>query len=357
MDTLRRTLVFLMLVLAIGSTALSAPQGKRPPMPVETAPLRLGPKTIELRAVGSIKANEAVTIRPELAGRIQGIHFEEGEKVKQGARLITLDSDEYRARLDQSTADARLAKLNFNRARDIYQKKLASKQDYDEAQAKLKAAEASQELDRVRLKKTTLRAPFSGTLGLRSVSPGDYVEAGDDIVTLVNADPVKVEFQLPGRYATGVQPGQEVKITVDAFPGEVFVGAVYAMAARLATGTRTLLIKAKIPNPDDRLRPGMFARVKTVLDRQDETLWLPEHALVPRGTRHYVFQVEGGVAHLVEIRIGQRLEGEIEVVSGLTPGSIVVTAGQMKIRDGTRVRAINRDNLPKSPDLQAQGRP
>ena len=101
----------------------------------------------------------------------------------------------------------------------------------------------------------------------------------------------------------------------------------------------------------------MFARVKTVLDRQDETLWLPEHALVPRGTRHYVFQVEGGVAHLVEIRIGQRLEGEIEVVSGLTPGAIVVTAGQMKIRDGTRVRAINRDNLPKSPDLQAQGRP
>lgn len=322
------------------STALAA-QGQRPPTPVETAPVRVGQATSEARVVGSLLANEAATIRPEIAGLILEIHFKEGDSVEQGTLLVTLDPLELQARLDRSSAERELAKLKFDRARDLYErKKLVSAQDYDEASATLKQAEAQQRLDEVRLGKTRLSAPFNGSLGLRRVSPGDYVEAGDAIVDVTSTNPIKLEFRLPEKYTHWVKVGDNVTIRVDALPQQQFPGTIYAIDPSLDTRTRTLLIRAKLENPEARLHPGMFARVSVELAKRDQALWIPEQALVPRGEKQFVYRLLDGKSALTEVTTGQRLAGEVEIVQGLDATETIITAGHQKIGDGSPVKSV-----------------
>lgn len=307
---------------------------------VETAPVQVTRASLDVQAVGSLAANESVTVRPEIPGRIATIHFREGQRVRAGERLLSLEADEYRARLAQSVAEADLARLNFQRAEDLYRQKAGSRQDFDSATAKLKAAEATRELDQVRLAKTEIAAPFTGVLGLRRVSPGDYVEAGDALVTLVNDDPVKLDLRLPERYANSVRPGHRVALRVDALPQREFTGEVYAVDPALDPATRTLVVRAKVPNGEGLLRPGMFVRASTVLEQRDQALWIPEEAVVPRGARQFVFRVVDGKASEVEVSTGLRDRARVEVLSGLGSADTVVTAGQMKLRDGTPVQAV-----------------
>lgn len=327
---------------AVLAGSLGVAHAQPPPaaVPVETAPVDVARSSLDAQAVGSLAANEAVTVRPEIPGRIATIHFREGEHVRAGERLVSLEADEYRARLAQSAAEADLARLNFQRSEDLYRQKAGSRQDFDAALAKLKAAEATRELDQVRLAKTAIAAPFAGVLGLRRVSPGDYVEAGDALVTLVNDDPVKLDLRLPERYANSVHQGQRVRLRVDALPQREFTGEVYAIDPALDPATRTLVVRAKVPNGDGLLRPGMFVRASTVLEQRDQALWVPEEAIVPRGARQFVYRVVDGKASEVEVTLGLRDRGRVEVLSGLGAADTVITAGQMKLRDGTPVQAV-----------------
>jgi membrane fusion protein (multidrug efflux system) len=318
--------------------ALAQPPGQA--VPVETAAVQAARASLEVQAVGSLAANEATTVRPEIPGRIAAIHFREGQRVRAGERLVGLEADEYRARLAQSVAEADLARLNFQRAEDLYRQKAGSKQDYDSAIAKLKAAEATRELDQVRLAKTEITAPFAGVLGLRRVSPGDYIEAGDVMVSLVNDDPVKLDLRLPERYANSVRPGHRVRLRVDALPQREFSGEVYAVDPALDSATRTLVVRAKVPNGEGLLRPGMFVRATTVLEQRDQALWIPEEAIVPRGARQFVYRVADGKAGEVEVTLGLRDRGRVEVLTGLAATDTLVTSGQMKLRDGTPVQAV-----------------
>jgi membrane fusion protein (multidrug efflux system) len=304
-------------------------------------PVEVGTVTVEANAIGTLRANESVTLRPEIPGRILDIRFKEGQAVREGDELITLDPAEYQARLAESAASTKLNQLNYERAREMLKKRLVSQQEYDEAFARLQESQARQALDQVRLDKTQLRAPFGGVLGLRKVSPGDYVQTGQDIVNLEAIDTIKLDFRIPEIYLARVKPGQEVKVQVDAFPDQSFSGEVYAIDPSIDEETRTIQLRARVPNLARTLRPGMFARAALVLERREDAILVPEQAIVPMGANKFVFRVENGRAALTQVELGQRREGKVEVRQGLDRDDVVITAGQMpKVRDGTPVTVI-----------------
>jgi membrane fusion protein (multidrug efflux system) len=305
------------------------------------------PTSTGTASTATLRADESVTIRPEIPGRILEIRFQEGQEVREGDELITLDPAEYQAQLAESIASTKLNQLNFDRAREMLKKRLVSQQEYDEALARLQESQARQALDQVRLAKTRLRAPFAGVLGLRRVSPGDYVQIGHDIVNLEAIDTIKLDFRIPEIYLAQVRPGQDVEVQVDAFPNRSFTGEVYAIDPGIDEETRTLRLRARIPNPDRTLRPGMFARAALALERREDALLVPEQAIIPLGDDKFVFRVENGKAALTQVEIGQRREGKVEIRAGLARDDMVITAGQTpKVRDGTPVNVV-------APDEQA----
>jgi membrane fusion protein (multidrug efflux system) len=187
------------------------------------------------------------------------------------------------------------------------------------------------------LDRTEIRAPFSGVIGIRKVSPGDYVMAGQEIVNIEAINPIKVAFALPEILLSTVETGQSVVVQVDAFPGENFEGEVYAIDPRIEASGRSVTLRAVVQNPDGRLRPGLFARVAIIFERRDNAIMIPERSLVPIQSRQTVFVVEDGIVNLRDVKAGGRRGGEVEIVSGLAAGETIVTAGQLKLREGASV--------------------
>lgn len=331
------------------------PAGGMPPMPVEVASVRVGAVTDEIATVGSLQANESVVVRAEIAQRIVAIEFIEGRTVKAGEVLVRLDATELAPQLAQNEAATELARANLERAKPLQAEKLISPQAFDELMTKLKEAEANLAVARERLNKTTIRAPFGGRLGLRQVSPGDYVQPGQALVNLEDVSSVKVDFRVPGVDVSRVNVGQAVTVRLDAFPGRTFTGKIEAIEPRLDEATRSVVVRARIPSPRGELLPGMFARVAVVVAERPNALLIPEQAVVPVGHDAFVFRVVDGKAAMVKIVIGQRRAGEAEVVSGLTPQDVVVIGGQMKIRDGAPVTVINQQGAPGGAPSPAKG--
>jgi membrane fusion protein (multidrug efflux system) len=314
-------------------------------MPVEAAPVRVGPSQQRILAVGSLRSNESVIVRPELAGRITQINFTEGEKVRKGQLLIQLDASVPRAELAQIQASLALAKSNHERAQELFKRNAGTERALDEARAKLRTDEAAIRLAEARLEKYALMAPFDGVIGLRKVSVGDFVNAGTDIVNLEQIDPLKVDFRVPEVFLASIRVGQRIALTVDALPGREFAGEVYAIDPLVDAGGRSIVIRARIANPGDELRPGLFARVSLVVDEKLEAVFVPEQSLVPVNDQHFVFKVvdgqQGGKAvAFTRVKLGERRKGEVEIVDGLTPGDVVVTAGLLKVRDGMPVQVV-----------------
>jgi membrane fusion protein (multidrug efflux system) len=324
-------------------------------MPVEAARVRVGPVAEEIGAVGSLQSNESVIVRAEIAGRIVGIEFIEGRTAKAGDVLVRLDGTELSAQVAQSEATLELARANVDRAKPIRAENLISPQAFDELSAKFKEAEASLAVARERLNKVTIRAPFTGRLGLRQVSPGDYVQPGQALVNLEDVSAVKVDFRVPEARVGRVSVGQSVAVRVDAIPNRTFSGTIAAIDPRLDEATRTALVRARVPNPRGELLPGMFARVGVVIGERPNAILVPEQAVVPIGNDAFVYRVIDGKAAMVKVEIGQRAAGEAEILSGLNPDDLVVTGGQMKIRDGAAVNVINQGQGP--PQGAAGGAP
>ncbi len=322
-----------------GAGAKGGPPGAMA-LPVETAAAHSGLVTRSVSAVGTLRANESVIIRSEVSGRIAAIYFTEGDTVKAGAELIRLDDSEQRAQRAESAATVSLNQLNFARARNVFQKKLLSQQSYDEAQEKLRTSQAQLALADARLAKARLTAPFAGILGLRQVSTGDYVKEGQDIVNLEDIHSLKLDFRVPENYLASVKPEQATVLQVDAYPEQRFSGSIYAIDPRIDEQTRTLLLRARVPNPDQLLRPGMFARVSLVLETRPDAVLVPEQALVPLDNRQVVYRIVDGKAVQTAVQTGERSAGTVEIVQGLHAGDVVVTAGQTKLRDGAPVRPV-----------------
>ena len=304
---------------------------------VEAITATTAPMPQSITAVGSLRSDESVTLRPEVAGRVISIGFQEGRPVAKGAMLVRLDAAINEAEVLQAKANLTLSKAKYDRALDLQKQGFISGQARDEAENNLKVMEASVALAAARLAKTEIRAPFSGLIGLRSVSIGDYVKEGQDMVNLESIDPLKVDFRVPEMYLKQVQVGQKLEVSLDALPGRKYEGMVSAINPLVDAAGRAIVIRAQVRNADTALRPGMFARVRLLTKDDRDALVLPEQALVPQGEEQFVFRVIDGKAARTKVELGQRRDGRVEVVKGISAGETIVTAGQLKLRDGTPV--------------------
>ena len=317
-----------------------AQDSKSAAVPVEAAKVTAAPLSEQVTAIGTLLSDEAVTVSSEIPGRLKEIHFQEGQPVEKGAPLFTLDDSVYRAQLDDAEAKLKLAEQTNKRTSTLFSNKYATAQSADEAMSNLAVSTAATELARVQLEKTRIVAPFSGIVGLRHVSVGEYITAGQALVNLEAIDPVKADFRVPEKFLPAIRVGQTIRIKVDAFPDASFEGKVYAIDPKLDVSGRSLLVRALVPNKDQRLRPGLFARVTVLLQLKEDALTVPEQAIVPQGDSQFVYKIVDGKVKLTKVVTGTRREGRVEIVDGLSVGDEVVTAGQLKIRDGSAVSVV-----------------
>ncbi len=310
-------------------------------------------KTIELpqiiSTVGSLRSDESVTLRPEAAGRIVAIKFQEGQQITKGTTLFQLDATTNQAELQQARTNLSLAKSKYDRAVDLASRNFISGQARDEAKSTFELAQSSLALVDARLAKTEIKAPFSGIIGLRVVSEGDYVREGADLVNLESIDPIKVDFRVPETFLRDVQPGQTVQITLDALPGKTYDGKVLAVNPLLDTAGRSIVVRAQVRNQGTTLRPGMFARVTLITRAKRDALVVPEEALVPQGADNYLFRIVDGKALRIKVETGQRRDSQVEIVTGVEKDAVVVTAGQAKLRDGSPVKIAGKEPAQGAP--------
>ena len=323
-----------------GAQQPAAQAAKPMGLPVKAVPVKVGKVSDEVTAVGTLLAEESVIIRPEIDGRIVGLHFQEGQAVTAGTRLVSIDNSEFEAQAAAVRADLKTEEQRLVRTKELHQQNFISKDALDVqlgAVDRLKARLAEAES---RMAKTVIRAPFSGTVGLRMISPGAYVKAGADVVRLESIGTIKADFRIPEQYMSKIGPSQEVVIRLDAYQGEDFRGRVYAVEPVVDERTRTVLMRARVPNKSNKLKPGMFVRVAVTLATRPDAIVVPEQALWPQGQDNFVFRVVEGKAVLTKVLIGNRQPGEVEIIQGLGPGDTVVTEGQIKLRDGAPVMVM-----------------
>ncbi len=304
-----------------------------------------------LSAVGTVRAVQGVVLKAELAGVVREIAFESGSTADKGQLLVHLDTSAEEAQLRAAEAQAELARLNLERARNLRAEALIAQSDLDTAEAASRQAAGSVDDIRAAIAKKTIRAPFAGRLGIRQVNLGQYVNAGDPVVSLESLDPVYVDFTLPEQQLAPIRRDLTVHATTDAAPGRVFDGALTALNADVDSSTRNIMLQATLRNPDGTLRPGMFAKVELVLPQSHRLLVVPATAVLHAPYGDSVFVIEspkdvktaGNVreARLVTVRLGEARGDFVTVTQGLAAGQTVVSSGVFKLRNGSPVVVDN----------------
>jgi membrane fusion protein (multidrug efflux system) len=309
-------------------------------LPVETVKPRQGKSTSDIEAVGGLQSDESVVVSSEIAGRVSEILFKEGGEVAAGTTLVKLDGSLTEAELADARARLDLAESNYKRTNQLAKGGNATQRANDEAFAGLATARAAVTLIEARFDKLSIRAPFPGVLGIRKVSVGAYLSPGAQIVNLEKIDTLKVDFKVPEIHLAQVSVGQTIELTVDALPGRVFTGTIYAIDPMVDVNGRALTIRARLPNPGLVLRPGLFARIIIKGETREDVVFIPEEAIVPRGKDTLVYRVVNGKAVETKVQLGLRKAGEVEILKGLDPDTTVVTAGQLRLRDGVSVEVV-----------------
>lgn len=312
-------------------------------------------QTVEekISLVGTMAANESVEIKSEIDGAVEEINFEEGQKVEKGRALISIDKSKLDATLAQTEANLRLAETTGKRYQSLVESEAISKQEFDQAQANLEVSKAAADLVRAQLRDATIEAPFDGVIGERKVSVGQFIAKGTSITFLINQDPMKAEFRVPEKYLSRLKEKQAIEITVAAYPQETFKGEVYFIDPQIDTLTRTALVKAFVPNPEGKLRVGMFANLDLIVNVKAGAIVVPETALIPNGDAVSVFVVDAeSKAEMRPVAVGIRMAGTVEVASGLKAGEKVIIEGFQKLGPGSKV-APRDPNQTQNPELQA----
>jgi len=314
-----------------------------PPPPATVAAADVQTETWQpyLTAVGSLVAIQGILVTTEVAGNVSAIHFESGQQVEAGTLLLEIEDSVEQAELEGLVAERRLADLQYKRREGLLKSKTISHSDVDEARLRLENATAQLAARKAVIAKKHITAPFSGWLGIRQVDPGEYLQPGTAIVPLEALAPIHVDFALPERHLDQISIGQAVEIEVHAFPGEIFTGRIAALNPGIDPGTRSLQIRATLENREARLRPGMFAEVRTVLPQRASVLTLPQTAITynPYGDSVFVIQDgdSGPNVQRRQIKTGTVRNGRVEIVEGLQAGERVVTTGQVKLRNDMAV--------------------
>ncbi|MGD2075105.1 MAG: efflux RND transporter periplasmic adaptor subunit [Gammaproteobacteria bacterium] len=347
----RLILVVLLLVVVFGgifgwkyfvaqkmAASMAAPP---PPATIASAEVRVETWQPYLYSVGSVAAIQGVFVTTEVPGQVKEILFESGHQVEAGDIILQLDDSVDEADLEGLIAQRNLARLQFERARKLVKERSVSQSEYDQSRAQLESAEATVASKRALIAKKKIRAPFSGRLGIRQVDVGEYLSPGTNIVPLQALDPVYVDYTLPERHFEQLHDGQPVRVEVQAYPGRVFEGSISAINPGIDPGTRSVRLRATLDNPEELLRPGMFAEVRTVLPARDDVLTVPRTVITynPYGESVFVILEKDG-GHVVQrrqVETGEVRDGRVEIVEGLEVGEQVVSAGQVKLRNDQAV--------------------
>lgn len=286
---------------------------------------------------GSLEANEQVELRSEISGVVEQINFREGSKVSRGQVLFRVNDLELRARLAKAKTAEKLASENERRAQLLLEKEAISQEEYDMAQADLQSAKAESQLVAAQLAKATVRAPFSGVIGLRYISEGTYVTPATSIARLVNMDELKLTFAIPEKYSAQVAIGSELTFNTSG-SSEQNIATVYAIEPGVDVATRTLKMRAMAKNEEGKLIPGTFANVSLPLATVNDAIMVPTEALIPIQNGKKIFVSKDGLAREVEVQTGARTENMVRVLSGLKPGDTILTSGVMILKNGTPVK-------------------
>ncbi len=326
--------------------ATSSATAVRPPS-VESAKVEVMSLTDDTQAVGSLKSRQGVTVRPEVSGRITQLNFRDGDRVRKGQLLVQFDDQLQVAQVKQSQAELSIALANHKRNQDLVAQNFISQRSVEESAANLEVARAKLALSQATAARLKIMAPFDGITGIRTVNVGDYLKDGGDIVNIEDITAVFVDFRLPERFQTKVKKGQQAQVDMDALPGRKFTAIIQAIDPLVDANGRSVGVRACIDNRQNQLRPGMFARVKAVFGERENAKVIPEEAIVPQAGKQYVIKlVDGGDKDIkktqrVEVKVGIRRPGRVEILEGLGDGDEVVTAGQQRIqKDGTLVKVL-----------------
>lgn len=344
-----------------GPAATGASAAARP-VTVDVAKVEVMKLTDDTQAVGSLRSRQSVVLRPEVSGRVTRLNFRDGERVRKGQLLVQLDDQLPLAQVKQSEAELSIALANHRRNQELQEQNFISKRTVDESAANLEVAKAKLALSQATAARLKIVAPFDGITGIRTANPGDYLKDGADIVNIEDIDAVYVDFRLPERFQTKVKKGQKATVDLDALPGRQFVALIQAIDPLIDANGRSISIRGCIDNRQFHLRPGMFARVTTVFGERDNAKVVPEEAIVPQGARQYVIKVVEGadkgskISRRVEVKVGIRRPGRVEILEGLNAGDVVVVAGQQRLqRDGSPVQALELNRPGAGASAAAEG--
>jgi membrane fusion protein (multidrug efflux system) len=295
----------------------------------------------QINALGTARANEAIELTSKTSNIVTGVRFSDGQRVQLGQVLVELDSAQARADLAAAEAASAESASQVKRSRELIDTRVISESQFEQLEATMKANVARVASARSHVDDTVIRAPFSGRVGLRRVSVGSLVNPGTTITTLDDLTVIKVDFAVPENFLAGLREGLKVIATAAAFPGRDFGGTVTSLDSRIDPVTRSVTVRANVPNADLALKPGMFLNVSLARDAYD-ALMVPEAALMPEQSRQFLFVIEEGRAVRREVRIGRRQPGRVEVVAGLKTGEQVIVEGTQKVREGGTVRVLER---------------
>jgi membrane fusion protein (multidrug efflux system) len=309
-----------------------------PPLPVEVAAVNVQKISDRFEAIGTIGAIEEVTVVSEIDGIITEIPFEEGTYVKRGQLITKLDDSQLEAELIRSEALFNQSQATYNRVKSIVDQKAGTPQDLDDALASLKVAEANLKLAKARFDKTRITAPFDGMIGSRKVSVGTFLRTGDAITMLANLNEIRVSFSAPERYLAKLIRGAEVILSTPVYPEHEVKGTIIAIEPVVEPETRTMQIIARVQNPGQKFRPGMSANVSVVLSERPDAVTVPNEAVFANGNQSFVYILNpDSTVAPAPVTLGLQLSDVVEVISGLEPGTKIVTAGHQKLFPGSKV--------------------
>ncbi len=308
---------------------------------VEAVVVKPGTISRRITTVGKLRANEFVTLRAEMQGRIKEITFKEGSIVKKGDILIRFEDEELQAELAKAEAEVEFRQVKHDRNVAYQGKGVVRGSEFDQERGQLNMAKATADVAKAKLAKATIYAPFEGKIGLIDVSVGAIVDGQKELVTLVDFDPMKIDFKIPEKFIHDIGVGQTAEVKLDSMPDQIFQATVEAIDSRVDPQTHSIAVRATIPNVDGKLQTGLFGSVGVIIGVKNDALLVPESALGREGDIEYIWVVTNGKTGRKRILTGTKENGQAEVTAGIRPGEIVVTSGQLKLGEGTAVKISN----------------
>ena len=312
-----------------------------PPTPVEIAVVKSQLVRDKFEAVGTVEAEKEITVVSEIDASVLSVPFKEGQKITRGSLIVQLDTLQLAAELSRVAALLDQSRGNYERIKSVVEQAAGSQQDLDDAAAALKVAKANLQLAKARYSKTRIVAPFSGIIGARKISPGEFIRAGQPITDLAQIDELRVKFSAPERYLGKLKDQAEVTVSTTAYPGYNLTGKIEVIEPVLDPDTRSAKVIALVSNPDEKFRPGMSANITAILAQRPDALTIPNEAVFFNGDQSFVYQIKpDSTVSKVALTLGTHLPDVVEVLKGLKDGDTIVRAGYQKLYDGARVQPL-----------------